>query len=106
MTDVTLIADELPELPTPAMHEVNPYLHQSIDPHNGQRCLTWYSAKQMQAFRREGVAALAAERDAVLAIADQWQVEAAKTWGESIEHATLQRCADEVRAALKGVANG
>ena len=35
-----------------------------------------------------------------LVLADSWQDEAAESWGESREHATLQRCADELRAAL------
>ena len=30
-------------------------------------------------------------------LAKKWQDEAAGTWGESVEHATLQRCADELR---------
>ena len=31
-------------------------------------------------------------------LAKKWQDEAAGTWGESAEHATLQRCSDELRA--------
>ena len=48
----------LPELPTPAMHEVNPYLHQPIDPHNGKRCLTWFTAGQMRAYAQAAIDAL------------------------------------------------
>ena len=33
-------------------------------------------------------------------LADKWQDEAAGTWGESVEHATLQRCSDELRALV------
>ena len=34
------------------------------------------------------------------ALADRWEDEAAGSWGETKEHATLQRCADELRALL------
>ena len=33
-------------------------------------------------------------------LANRWQAEAARSWGETKEHATLQRCADELRALL------
>jgi hypothetical protein len=36
---------------------------------------------------------------AAMALANGWQDEAAATWGESTEHATLQRCCDELRLA-------
>lgn len=36
----------------------------------------------------------------LLALADRWRDEAAKSWGELIEHATLQRCSDELRALV------
>lgn len=35
-----------------------------------------------------------------LVLAGKWQDEAAESWGETAEHATLQRCADELRAAI------
>ena len=34
------------------------------------------------------------------ALANRWEDEAAGSWGETKEHATLQRCADELRALL------
>jgi hypothetical protein len=41
-------------------------------------------------------------------LAKKWQDEAAGTWGESVEHATLQRCSDELRALASraGVPDG
>lgn len=42
-----------------------------------------------------------AKTSGVLAdLAMKWQDEAAESWGESPEHATLQRCADELRAVI------
>ena len=42
---------------------------------------------------------LAELRGKCAGLADAWRDEAAETWGESKEHATLQRCSDELRAA-------
>ena len=38
--------------------------------------------------------------EALEVLANLWQAEAARSWGETKEHATLQRCADELRALL------
>jgi len=40
------------------------------------------------------------EKKALEVLANRWEVEAARSWGETKEHATLQRCADELRALL------
>ena len=40
------------------------------------------------------------KRKALEVLANHWQDEAAGSWGETKEHATLQRCADELRALL------
>jgi len=40
---------------------------------------------------------LAELRGRVDGLADAWESEAAGTWGESKEHATLQECADDLR---------
>ena len=44
--------------------------------------------------------ALGEARELLAALANRWQDEAARSWGETKEHATLQRCADELRALL------
>ena len=43
---------------------------------------------------------LGAVREMLEALANRWEDEAAGSWGETKEHATLQRCADELRALL------
>lgn len=42
----------------------------------------------------------AAFRDELLVLAQAWQNEASGTWGESDDHAALQRCCNELRAKL------
>ena len=39
-------------------------------------------------------------RELLEALANRWQDEAARSWGETKEHATLQRGADKLRAML------
>ena len=43
-------------------------------------------------------------RELLEALANRWQDEAARSWGETKEHATLQRCADELHALLADAA--
>lgn len=44
--------------------------------------------------------ALGEARELLEVLANRWEVEAARSWGETKEHATLQRCADELHALL------
>ena len=45
-------------------------------------------------------------RELLDALANRWQAEAARSWGETKEHATLQRCANELRALLAAAPSG
>ena len=55
---------------------------------------------------RAAVAAIATALRSAQVLANRWQDEAAESWGETKEHATLQRCADKLRALLAAAPSG
>lgn len=60
-------AQTIPELPEPAMRELNPYHGSRIDPYAGATHLQWYTADQMHQYARDYAAALSQTAGVVLA---------------------------------------